>query len=325
MTDVKGYIIGIWILDTILAFIISCIALYWMISYVRISKCKECCKHRRQIIVVDICAIIAIYAMIGYKIFNIIHIFHGESFAIYISKFVTTQTLLISLVIGILKYTQHTWKLYYETQFSKIADQRRLSEFLDNSIQSNWYIDNKDKWGNSKYLNRVMSGVISLYVFVWSITWIFHVVLDHLEYIMITKILEIIAILLVVPLLIPIIYLPVLYSRFKSFKDAFGVIEQFKYNARIALIAVTLWVIFRPLSIVFGLEFNLLNTFIHIGTVTLAIIIPCFTVIMFDTYWVIKNVIQSNAAKLSIYVSVDDMFSSIDNINSMLHQLCEGI
>lgn len=66
----------------------------------------------------------------------------------YISVFI----LIFALAASTSKYTEHTYLIYFETQFTITANNHKWKSIIDNTSNENWYIQNKNKWGNKKYI-----------------------------------------------------------------------------------------------------------------------------------------------------------------------------
>ena len=141
------------IIDAVLVVPLGIIALYWLIKYIKESKNHESCKNRHSIII-DMSLIVQMFNAL-LNAFADMLMYYYPSNVDYILKF-TSSNILTPLVttIVVMKLFQHVYLLHYDIQFNRAIKEQKWKKLIDNSFQTNWYINNKKKWGNKTCINR---------------------------------------------------------------------------------------------------------------------------------------------------------------------------
>lgn len=142
---------------------------YWIIKYNQ-HKHQEYCKRRHSILV-DIALLSALISDLGYLLLRFIHHSkpNSEIKMLDIIQRMIIIPLSLSTFIAIYKYCQHLYGLYYDIQLSKTTQKQKWIELINNKKSNdNWFIKNKNKWGNIKYTNKITLTIIIIQV-IWTV------------------------------------------------------------------------------------------------------------------------------------------------------------
>ena len=144
------------IIDAALVVPLGIISIYWLIIYIKESKNHESCKNRHSIII-DISLIIQMFNVLLNGFTDMLMYNYPTKFDPILKLISSNMLTPFVTTIVVMKLFQHVYLLHYDIQFNKGVKEEKWKKLIDNSFQTNWYINNKQIWGNKTYVNRIVN------------------------------------------------------------------------------------------------------------------------------------------------------------------------
>ena len=308
---------------TFIGIFVITLCMYYFYNYIKLSKNEECCQQRHPYFI-DLLGIINIIMNIIVPFIRIFYVTKPETSLQM--QILSGQIGVAIAIVMVIKYTQHVFEIYYETEISKTLHNQTWKTLINNTVKDNWFINNKNKYGNKRFLNKI--------AFIWIMSYVLLTIPSRIvTYILdsnndsngvLSVILLVIYGVIIIEVLVPILFMCYLYYKIRGFNDVFRIIYQFKRNAGAALIGFLMWaavfVVLRNLNDNTSLFYYSMDC-----VLSLLSWIPFAIITYNDTFWVIKNVI--NADKISkqknIKVTLQNVLTNDTAINIFMNHLSQ--
>ena len=299
------------VFQSILVTVLTVVCLVYIILYYNKSRNIECCKERHNIIIDIIVVFVPII-----RVINSFIVATDNNNVITENIFDSITACIITIFM--VKFAEYSFNIWYEIKLSKSIHQQKWKSIIDNTHTNNWYTLNRKKWGNKLFTNKVTKIYIAFQsgipLCITVVKLFFHE--NSNEY----KALNAMTLIIVLPFVIPLGIIIKCYYDVNSFDDVFLITAQYKRNGYIVTIAFILW---------FGL--SMVNTAQHIIIIDIIIDmmlwIPYPVVVLNDTYFVIKHVINkqsSNETTITNSITVRTVLSNDEAIDIFMRHLFEG-